>query len=157
MADRRISNVSYESNPDLFFALRGGANNFGIVTKFYLQIYPQGSKWGGVKLYPATANRNLSKAVESYLNRASTDPDAAIFAGYIDSGGQFASGCVFDYAKPQANPAIFSDFLPLDNQTLEDTTRITSLTNLTDKLTSTKPRGLRYNEISVTDRKSRLI
>ena len=149
MADGRISNVTHESNPDLFFALRGGANNFGIVTKFHLQTYPQGLMWGGVKVYPATANRTLSKAVESYLNRASTDPDAAIIASYSYSAGQFASSCIFDYAKPQANPEIYSDFLPLNNQKLVDTTRIASLTNLTDELASTNPRGLRYEEISL--------
>jgi FAD/FMN-containing dehydrogenase len=28
------------SNPDLFWALKGGANNFGVVTKFVLKTYP---------------------------------------------------------------------------------------------------------------------
>lgn len=28
------------SNPDLFWALKGGANNFGLVTKFTLKVYP---------------------------------------------------------------------------------------------------------------------
>lgn len=143
LADGRISNVTYESNPDLYFALRGGSNNFGIVTKFHLQTYPQGLMWGGVRAYPATTNRTFTKALESYLNRASTDPNAAIIASYGYSGGQFSTSTIFDYAEPQAEPAIYSDFLPLKNQTLVDTTRIASLTNFTDELASASPRGLR--------------
>ena len=143
MADGRILNVSYESNPDLYFALRGGANNFGIVTKFHLQTYPLGQMWGGVRVYPPTANRTLTKAITSYLDKASTDPNAALIASYSYSGGQFASSAIMDYAKPQADPAIYSDFLPLNKQASVDTTRVTSLSNLCNELASTNPRGLR--------------
>jgi hypothetical protein len=50
-ADGSINNVNPNSFPDLFWALRGGGNNFGLVTRFDLATFPQGPMWGGVKLY----------------------------------------------------------------------------------------------------------
>ena len=39
-ADGRIRNVSDEENTDLFWAIRGGGGNFGVVTDFEFQLYP---------------------------------------------------------------------------------------------------------------------
>ncbi|KAF8477733.1 FAD dependent oxidoreductase [Russula ochroleuca] len=38
--------VVTEEDEDLWFALRGGFNNYGIVTKFILKLYPQTNVWG---------------------------------------------------------------------------------------------------------------
>ncbi|KAF3028316.1 hypothetical protein E8E12_000290, partial [Didymella heteroderae] len=42
-----IITVTRKSYPDLYSALRGGGNNFGIVTKFQLHTFPVGKMWGG--------------------------------------------------------------------------------------------------------------
>jgi hypothetical protein len=47
LANGSISNVNYESPPDLYWALRGGAGNFGIVAAFDLEAYELGPVWGG--------------------------------------------------------------------------------------------------------------
>lgn len=47
LANGSIIDINYASHPDLYFALRGGGNNFGIVTRFDLDTYPQGEIWGG--------------------------------------------------------------------------------------------------------------
>jgi len=46
-----IANVNRRSNPTLFSALRGGGNNFGIVTRFDMETFPQGKLWGGYQFY----------------------------------------------------------------------------------------------------------
>ena len=51
LADSTILNVTYASRPDLYFALRGGGNNFGVVTSFTLEAFSQGPIWGGNKMY----------------------------------------------------------------------------------------------------------
>lgn len=51
LANGTISNVSYQSHPDLYFSLRGGGNQFGIVTRFDLSTYVQGPIWGGHSFY----------------------------------------------------------------------------------------------------------
>jgi len=39
-ADGQIRTVSAEQNPDLFWAIRGGGGNFGVVTKFEFEMHP---------------------------------------------------------------------------------------------------------------------
>ena len=49
LANGSLTNVNQASAPDLYWALRGGGNNFGIVTKFDLETHDQGQVWGGTK------------------------------------------------------------------------------------------------------------
>ncbi|KAK0229786.1 hypothetical protein EDD85DRAFT_123625 [Armillaria nabsnona] len=41
-----VTNVTASTDPDLFFSLKGGGNNFGVVTRFTLKTFPQGNIWG---------------------------------------------------------------------------------------------------------------
>ena len=51
--DGRLLSASDEENPDLFWALRGGGGNFGIVTSFEYRLYPVGPViFGGALFYP---------------------------------------------------------------------------------------------------------
>ncbi|KAH8808621.1 hypothetical protein F5884DRAFT_792907 [Xylogone sp. PMI_703] len=49
-----IVNANQKSHPDLYFALRGGGNNFGIVTRFDFEAYEQGQFWGGTNVQMAS-------------------------------------------------------------------------------------------------------
>jgi len=54
MADGRLLRINAEKEPDLFWAIRGGGGNFGIVTKFWFRTHPLGpaviKRW----TYPAS-------------------------------------------------------------------------------------------------------
>ena len=55
-ADGEIRHVDADSHPDLFWAIRGGGGNFGIVTRFKFRLEDVSRFVGGMLLLPATAD-----------------------------------------------------------------------------------------------------
>jgi hypothetical protein len=53
-ADGQHLQVSAESHPDLFWAIRGGGGNFGVVTKIQYHLHPVNRVIGGMLMLPAT-------------------------------------------------------------------------------------------------------
>ncbi len=61
MADGQVVTVNEDSDPDLFWAIRGGGGNFGIATRFRFRLHPVGTVTGGALALPLTRSvlRNL--------------------------------------------------------------------------------------------------
>jgi len=55
-AKGEVLRVDEQSHPDLFWALRGGGGNFGVVTRFKYQLHPVDHVYGGMLMLPATAD-----------------------------------------------------------------------------------------------------
>lgn len=73
-ADGRVVTASATENPDLFWGLRGGGGNFGIVTSFTLRLHPVGPLvYGGMLMYPAQAATQVTRAWRDFW---ATAPDA---------------------------------------------------------------------------------
>ena len=148
LANGQVTNVNQQSNPDLYFALRGGGNNFGIVTRFDMETFPQGKMWGGMTVYPITVNASIYNAFNNFANNAPTDPDAALITAVALAQGQYIFSNDYEYAKPIVNPPIFHEFTSITNIT--DTMRITNLSDLTRELNASNPGGFRETYTTAT-------
>lgn len=77
-ASGEIVVASAEQNLDLFWALRGGSGNFGIVTNFELEAFPLGLMWGGSRIYSEDKFVAVLDAIHDFATVASSkDTDAA--------------------------------------------------------------------------------
>jgi FAD/FMN-containing dehydrogenase len=72
-ADGRLLKASESENADLFWGVRGGGGNFGIVTSFEYRLHPVGPLvFGGMMIYPIEQARD---ALRFYSPLASSAPD----------------------------------------------------------------------------------
>ena len=77
-ADGRVLTVSADEHPDLFWALRGGGGNFGIVTRFCYRLSPVGQVLGGAIFLPATRD-----VLRSYGPLAMSAPEELTTIGFL--------------------------------------------------------------------------
>ncbi|KAK4222535.1 bifunctional solanapyrone synthase [Podospora fimiseda] len=109
LADGRIVTASKSSHPDLFWALKGGSNNFGIVTRFTLAAYPLTQVWGGIRLYPASAISDVLDAYHAYHTAANKDLYANLHINLVPSNDTVIVTLI--YLKPLTSPpAAFAPF-----------------------------------------------
>jgi FAD/FMN-containing dehydrogenase len=87
-ADGRLLTASDEENEDLFWGIRGGGGNFGVVTLFEYQLHPVGPVLGGGLRYPAAQARDFLRFYDEF---ASTCPDELSTAASL---GQAPDGSV---------------------------------------------------------------
>ena len=67
-ADGRKVIASEDENPDLFWGLRGGGGNFGVVTAFHLRLHPLGPiVLGGMLMYPAPMAADLTRFWRDFM------------------------------------------------------------------------------------------
>jgi len=55
-ADGQMLHVDADNHPDLFWAIRGGGGNFGVVTRFKFRLHEVDQVVGGMLILPATAD-----------------------------------------------------------------------------------------------------
>lgn len=73
LADGRLVNASSDENADLFWALRGGGGNFGVVTSFEFKAHAVGTVYGGPMLWPMDQARELMKWWRDFILTAPED------------------------------------------------------------------------------------
>lgn len=79
-ADGKLRRASAEENPDLFWGVRGGGGNFGIVTMFEFDVHPMDREVvGGVVAFPFSEARNVLRFFADYVAEAPNEL-------YIDAG-----------------------------------------------------------------------
>jgi FAD/FMN-containing dehydrogenase len=69
-AEGRLLTASATENTDLFWGVRGGGGNFGIVTSFEYQLHPVSQLMAGIVLYPLTKAKDVLKFYREYTRTA---------------------------------------------------------------------------------------
>ena len=126
-------NANNSSHPDLYKSLKGGGNNFGVVTRFDFKTFEQGAFWGGFLLLPVNNSMTQLEFVQNFTNASGSGEDdfAAIESIHAyNATGQTALASIITYTKPEAYPAIFRNLTDIQPQIANDL-RITNLSNLT--------------------------
>lgn len=102
-ADSKVLNVTAESEPDLFWALRGGGGNFGVATTFEFQLHEVAMVTGGLVAHPFAAAREMLRFYREFTR---TVPDElTVFAGLVHapdgSGMKLAAMVVCHAGTPE--------------------------------------------------------
>ncbi|KAK7959420.1 oxidoreductase- FAD-binding [Apiospora aurea] len=111
LSDGQVVEANARENADLFFALRGGGNNFGIVTRIDLQTFEQGLVWSASLMCDTSA---LDATVQEYI-RLAASPDYDEHASFLLSFahiGAMSMSVIADsllYTEPIENPPIYGN------------------------------------------------
>jgi FAD/FMN-containing dehydrogenase len=81
-ADGRLLHASKDENTDLFWAIRGGGGNFGIVTSFEFEVHPAGTVLAGLVIHPAS---RASDALRFWREFETTTPPELTFGALLFS------------------------------------------------------------------------
>ncbi len=70
LADGRFVTANREANSDLFWALRGGGGNFGVVTSFLFQAHPVNMVYAGPVFWDAKDAKKVMTAYRDFIGKA---------------------------------------------------------------------------------------
>jgi FAD/FMN-containing dehydrogenase len=104
LADGSVVTASETAEPDLFWALRGGGGNFGVVTEFEFALHPLPAAWGGLISY---ARPYMRDALRLYRDVMASAPDELTLMCYLDhekvpEGAAFITVCFAGDAEAAA-------------------------------------------------------
>jgi FAD/FMN-containing dehydrogenase len=79
LADGSFVTASSREHPDLFWAIRGGGGNFGVVTSFLFQAHPVSAVYAGPIFWEATHAKAVMRAYRDFLPEA--PEELGVFVG----------------------------------------------------------------------------
>ncbi|KAL5512399.1 hypothetical protein ACEPAG_3391 [Sanghuangporus baumii] len=114
--------ASNESFTDLFFGLKGGFNNFGIVTNITFESHPQTLVYGGLIKYAANATDAVNEAISVFSDN-NMDPRAQVWIFQFSISGQFSNALTVFYDGPTPPDAMFDAFFAIPSVSSDVKTR----------------------------------
>ncbi|OAX38749.1 FAD-binding domain-containing protein [Rhizopogon vinicolor AM-OR11-026] len=114
MPNGTVASITSSSDSDLFFGLRGGFNNFGIVTTVTVKTYPQSQVWGGRISYAEAQWDEVNTVIANFVANVSDTKAFVHSTGDYAAGEPFVSNILF-YDAPEYPDGIFDDFLAIEH------------------------------------------
>ncbi|KAL8626231.1 hypothetical protein Q9189_008083 [Teloschistes chrysophthalmus] len=144
LASGEVVNANAVDNPDLWSALKGGSNNFGVVTRFDLRTFPQGKIWGGTIYNTIDTVPAQVKAFATFNNATDYDTNAAMINtyGYLGQIGAWSVANLLVYTENTTNPSVLRPFTDIKPQ-IGNTMRLSNLSDITSEQVKSAPYGLR--------------
>jgi FAD/FMN-containing dehydrogenase len=109
LADGRLVHASEDEHPDLFWALRGGGGNFGVVTSFEFELHPVETVVAGPLFWPLDDLEDTMRWYREWLPEAPDDGYAFYLVGEVpgepfpeEIHGEKMCGLVWCYLGPEA-------------------------------------------------------
>ncbi|KAI1145867.1 putative FAD-binding oxidoreductase [Nemania diffusa] len=128
LANGSLVNANVKENPDLYWALKGGGSNFGIVTTFTLATYSGYNEiWGSLQLYDIKYLPQLIEALYEYQLMAENDRLANVEILASGTNTTIEILLTLAYLKPIEQPSIFEPFFRVNS-----TANITGIQTLTN-------------------------
>jgi len=132
LADGSIVNANASENTDLFWALKGGGSNFGIVTRFDLYTRPVRNIWFTALAFPLPALPTVLAAFTTWQNEgAQTDSKTSVLLNVLTTG--VSLGLIYS-EHTTSYPEAFAPFAALQNAHIRVPPTNATLTILTDIL-----------------------
>lgn len=142
-ATGELTRANRDQNSDLFYALKGGGNQFAIVTEFVMNTYPIGDVWGGVKIYTMDQKEALLQATHNLVSDY-YDPKAAVIVTYTSTVESLIEVFVvfYFYNSPSGPGEILEEFNSIP--ALISRTKTRSYLDLLDSNSIFSIPGMRY-------------
>ncbi|KAH6688474.1 FAD binding domain-containing protein [Plectosphaerella plurivora] len=114
LASGQIVTASATSNTDLFWALKGGSSNFGIVTSFKLRTFPSKKVFAGAYTVAGEYVEDFLAAVANF-SAFNTDPKSHIVPMVVpsDATNSVGSAVLFYDSETDSNPECFAPFFAI--------------------------------------------
>jgi FAD/FMN-containing dehydrogenase len=147
LASGTVTTASEIVNSDLWHALKGGSNNFGIVTSFTVRAFPSGNIWSGFLYLPSSQSSKVVAAFHDFVGRTDTydkhtaGPIACF--SYVQPLGIQVVSVTLVYTKPEKWPACWKSSGFTSLWRFWSTCKVQSLTSATDEMNSLNPPGRR--------------
>lgn len=121
LSSGKIVNANAVEHTDLFTALKGGSNNFGIVTSYDMRTFEQGEMWGGRVSY---LESHFPTQLEALYN-LTTDEESDQYIHLLISigfaanyGGMMCQNTAY-YTQSVQNPPVLQPFTTMQPQISE--------------------------------------
>ncbi|MEJ2343238.1 MAG: FAD-binding oxidoreductase [Gemmatimonadales bacterium] len=102
-ADGQFVRASEDENPDLFWGVRGGGGNFGIVTSFEFALHPmQRRVVGGRVMFPIAKAREVLTFFSEFSQEAPDELDIGFLVFYPPGGADGVAGFFLCYSGPES-------------------------------------------------------
>ncbi|KAK8127857.1 hypothetical protein PG984_008965, partial [Apiospora sp. TS-2023a] len=137
LSSGKVIETRIDSHPQLFRALKGGSNNFGIVTRWDIATIAQGHMWGGGVTYPSNTTAQQLEAFTQWKSSENFDAYSSVEQSHVWIGSsqtQVISNSII-YTKPIKFPSNLKNYTNIKPQ-LSSTLRVSNVSDFAEEIQS---------------------